>query len=337
MAGKSNKLKIKKLQINLTNRWLYTLIVFFSLVVIGVFVYAVTPNPGHDITQIAEPNGCGDGEFLKWTTASGWTCAGIEVGGIDGSGTANYISKFTGATTVGNSVIYETASNVGIGTTSPTSKLDINSDTIRLRNPRSLTPTTGYKSPGTVVSDSAVGTAAWNIPNNAKISDNVYSTAVGGRYGATSHYLKSTNFGFSVPTGATIDGIIVQFERFANTADLVSDSKVRIVKADGSISTTDRKAAGYWSTTEAYYTYGSSSDKWGESWTAANINDADFGVAISTSNVPAGTSFIDHVRIIVYYTVGVDLGCDQGEIAWDANYIYVCVETNQWKKASLNS
>jgi hypothetical protein len=79
MAGKSNKLKIKKLQINFTNRWLYTLIVFFSLVVIGVFVYAVTPNPGHDITQIEQPSGCSTNQFLKWTGSS-WTCEGVEAG-----------------------------------------------------------------------------------------------------------------------------------------------------------------------------------------------------------------------------------------------------------------
>ena len=126
MAGKSKKPGIKKLQINLTNRWLYTLIVFFSLIVIGVFVYATTPNPGHDITQIAPPSVCSADQFLKWTT-SGWACEAVsgEVG-IGGSGTANYIPKFTAATTVGNSVIYETAGNVGINTTSPTYELDVN-------------------------------------------------------------------------------------------------------------------------------------------------------------------------------------------------------------------
>ena len=113
MAGKSKKSGIKKLQINFTNRWLYTLIVFFSLVVIGVFVYAVAPNPGHDITQIAEPSGCSANQFLQWTE-SGWACADAGEGSIGGSGTANYISKFTATTTVGNSIIYETAGNVGI-------------------------------------------------------------------------------------------------------------------------------------------------------------------------------------------------------------------------------
>jgi hypothetical protein len=46
-------------------------------------------------------------------------------GGIGGSGTANYISKFTGPASLGNSAIYETGGNIGIGTTNPQAKLDI--------------------------------------------------------------------------------------------------------------------------------------------------------------------------------------------------------------------
>lgn len=37
------------------------------------------------------------------------------------SGTTNYVSKFTGTTTLGNSLIYDNGTNVGIGTTSPIS------------------------------------------------------------------------------------------------------------------------------------------------------------------------------------------------------------------------
>jgi hypothetical protein len=41
------------------------------------------------------------------------------------SGTTNYVSKFTGATTLGNSQIFDNASGVGIGTTAPSEKLDV--------------------------------------------------------------------------------------------------------------------------------------------------------------------------------------------------------------------
>jgi hypothetical protein len=45
--------------------------------------------------------------------------------GIGGSGTTNYVSKFTAASTIGDSQIFDNATNVGIGTISPTSKLHI--------------------------------------------------------------------------------------------------------------------------------------------------------------------------------------------------------------------
>ncbi len=50
--------------------------------------------------------------------------------GIGGSGATNYIPKFTGATTLGNSAIYQSASNVGIGTTSPTTTLHVQGDAL---------------------------------------------------------------------------------------------------------------------------------------------------------------------------------------------------------------
>jgi hypothetical protein len=46
-------------------------------------------------------------------------------GGLSGSGTSNYIPKFTGATSVGNSQIYDNATYVGIATTNPLFQLDV--------------------------------------------------------------------------------------------------------------------------------------------------------------------------------------------------------------------
>ncbi len=57
-------------------------------------------------------------------------------GGIGGSGTTNYISKFTGSNTIGNSVMYQNGNYVGIGLTNPSAVLHLHGpdNNIRLTN-----------------------------------------------------------------------------------------------------------------------------------------------------------------------------------------------------------
>ena len=43
-----------------------------------------------------------------------------------GTGTTNYVTKWTGSSTLGNSSIFDNGTNVGIGTASPAQKLDVN-------------------------------------------------------------------------------------------------------------------------------------------------------------------------------------------------------------------
>ena len=181
----------------------------------------------------------------------------------------------------------------------------------------------GPLSPGTMADDSAVGSVSWSNPDNAKVSDDTRAiNQLGSAVGKESHYLKATNFGFSIPVGATINGIVVEIERswqngssaFGEINDGGSASGgaggLRIVKG-GSISSTDRSVGAVWTnTTDAYSSYGSSSDLWGETWTAEDINASTFGFVISVMgfNGPSGTdpqAKVDHIRITVYYTVGV--------------------------------
>jgi trimeric autotransporter adhesin len=65
------------------------------------------------------------GQVLTSTvTGTDWKSL-AEISGVDGTGTANYLSKWADADTITNSIVYDNGTNVGIGTTAPVSKLDI--------------------------------------------------------------------------------------------------------------------------------------------------------------------------------------------------------------------
>jgi len=135
-------------------------------------------------------------------------------------------------------------------------------------------------------------------------SNDSYATA---NLGASnqSHYLKVTNFGFAIPGGSTITGIVVNVERHESAANGCKDNRVRIVKG-GVIGTTDRASATEWPTSDASVEYNSTSpdhtDLWGETWTVADINASNFGVAISALGINGGQALIDYISITVYYS-----------------------------------
>ncbi len=68
------------------------------------------------------------GQVLSSTaTGTDWVSLS-EIQGVDGSGTTNYIAKWSDTDTIANSVIYDNGTDVGIGTTSPTRKLHVNGE-----------------------------------------------------------------------------------------------------------------------------------------------------------------------------------------------------------------
>jgi hypothetical protein len=56
---------------------------------------------------------------------SSWPVPGGGGWSGSGSGTSNYVTKWTGATSIGNSQIFDDGNNVGVGTASPAAKLDV--------------------------------------------------------------------------------------------------------------------------------------------------------------------------------------------------------------------
>lgn len=177
----------------------------------------------------------------------------------------------------------------------------------------------GPNSPGTLANDASVGVEAWSFPSFAGNSDNSYANQA--LLSLTySNYLKSTNFGFSIPSGATIDGIIVEIEK-RDSIYLSQDSTVKLVKG-GTIVGTNKSLLGSWTNVDSYYTYGSSSDLWGTTWTDSDINASDFGVVINAYNPSFKSNaylYIDHVRITVHYTSGGGGGSSTNALLYIGN------------------
>ena len=73
-------------------------------------------------------NSAGTSGQVLTSTGSGtaWSSSGAS---ITGSGTTNYVAKFTGSTALGSSVIYDDGTRVGIGTTGPVDRVDITGTT----------------------------------------------------------------------------------------------------------------------------------------------------------------------------------------------------------------
>jgi hypothetical protein len=81
---------------------------------------------GAESTGYEFPASRGTNDQVMVTDGSGHLSWGtVSSGGIGGSGTTNYLPKFTASTTLGNSVMYETGSQIGIGTTNPNSLLEL--------------------------------------------------------------------------------------------------------------------------------------------------------------------------------------------------------------------
>lgn len=167
----------------------------------------------------------------------------------------------------------------------------------------------GPNSPTAAANNAAVGSKVWSSPTNIFALDNAYAAAVGMVNNQASAYLVASGFGFAIPTGATITGIQVSVTRLQGSEPgtaTIQDYSVKIV-GGGVITGVDHAATGNnWPTTNADYTYGSSSDTWGATWTPADINASNFGVAVSAMGVASDSSYqdalIDYVSIMVYYT-----------------------------------
>lgn len=170
------------------------------------------------------------------------------------------------------------------------------------RKPPALLPDdtcpAGPKYPNRAVNDSGAGTIAWTNPDNARVTDDTYATAV--TVAQTTQRLNADDFRFLIASGQQIDGILVEVE--AKVLALSGTLTCRIIKGGAISSTTIDQTV---TTTEQFISFGGASNLWGETWTAADINAVTFGVSVRDETAETLTISVDSVRMTVYCSTPV--------------------------------
>ncbi len=231
----------------------------------------------------AQTGGLGGGTGGTQTGGLGGGTGGTQTGGL-GGGTGGTQTGGVGGGTGGT----QTGGTGGTGGCTP------------------VFGSTGWKSPLDVSTKSKAGaTFSWTNPDAVKASDNAYATvAFAGSALVLSEYLWTRSFGFQLPTNASVDGIEVAIERRLqnNGMSSVSDDAVQLLKA-GTLTGQNRSST--WQLNDTYATFGSGTDTWGTTWTAAEINSVNFGLAVALEafgSTIGVTAYVDHIRIRVHYT-----------------------------------
>lgn len=178
------------------------------------------------------------------------------------------------------------------------------------------TLSTAWASPGSNGSYYPAGLAGtltdWTNPGNAASSDDSSATCSGGN----AYRRKWYNFGFAVPTGATIKGIEVKIEGkyTANPgagnlklgANIYKDAVVDgadSVKWAGII-TRQMPSSGGLTNADAVYTRGGYGDLWSTTWTPAEVNATNFGFSVNgnTGSLPTTTDYsMDQLQCRIIY------------------------------------
>ncbi len=158
---------------------------------------------------------------------------------------------------------------------------------------QSASPTSGTASGGGNV---------WDNPGNVFATDAVYASSIHGS--GTTQDLIATVFGFTIPTGASIDGIAVTVVK-GGDGTVIRDLVVRL-RNGGAVGDNKADTANDWTLLDETVGYGGPTDTWGRAWTVAEVNAGTFGVQLSANSTSPDTGpRVESFVITVYYTEGV--------------------------------
>lgn len=135
------------------------------------------------------------------------------------------------------------------------------------------------------------------------------------------------NYGISVPSNTTVDGIEVQVQ---GKVDNTSGSPQMCVQLswDGGTTWTTTKNTTILTTGNAVYTLGTASDNWGHTWSTSDLSDSNFRVrVIDVAGSTSRTFSLDWVGVKVHYSGGTLSTSDQAPYGAGASSITVLNNT----------
>lgn len=168
--------------------------------------------------------------------------------------------------------------------------------------------TTDWKRAQTVSNQDRSSGVAWTNISNIADSDEA-TEAVVYTYSSpyTSDWARCTNFeDFGIPAGAQIDGIEMRqkVHRYNPSSGVNETLAIFARKTSGQVGSNIVSGATQFPYTLTWEAWGGSSNKWGATWTQAEVMSADFGFDIAhQGNASDGITYISMVQARITYTV----------------------------------
>ncbi len=161
----------------------------------------------------------------------------------------------------------------------------------------------------TSVNDGNVLTPSWTQLSYGTVQDGNYVQSNSkDAIGQSTEVLKLDNFGFSIPSNATITGYTFHMYAKSTLASFgaVLDQNARIIDASGSMVGTSQVTSA-WEPYDHDRDYGGSSNQWDTSLTYNDVNNSNFGVGFQVNISGDGSSpsyaRIDYATLTVHYTI----------------------------------
>lgn len=161
----------------------------------------------------------------------------------------------------------------------------------------------GPNYPSSSANDSSAGSETWSNLSDAltENSNFAFYDAAGG----SSRILKLTGFGFSIPAGSSINGVVAEVRRKRAASSANMHDQLIQLRVGGIFSGGNKASGTRWPVSADYAAYGSATDTWGLTLAASDVNSTDFGIGVqgSIDSNSSDDGMIDTVRLTVYYTV----------------------------------